>query len=844
MTEEELLENMTAEGLNRVSSSAGPGKGENDISVLAAVELINRKAEAGEDVSELLIDLAKVGTTVGRMLRHFAELKSATPLGIVATIQGALSKVNRIMSQTQSEKLTDIAGRFIKAGSMVKDLRDQIESEYSKETESKLEKATKELDKVTRELNKFTSIIVPKKIMDLLSTTIQGNLLTPISQVTNVGANLFQIATSIPTRGFETLFSKITSKFSGGKSRSFKYSLMAIPYAIKQGGVGVAEAINTIIMGGASADKIVHTGFLPTAAFLAAISDTKFAAMVNKALGKEVIKGDVLAQMANGKIAVSDRLKSLYEGVFGVAPEIMFRFLALGDKPFSRFAEGMEVYQQAAKLGLKGAALKNYVKYPNKKQQREITEAGRRLTFQQDSTIATGFFGATNWLEKQGSVGKAVAFALKLTMPYVKTPANIFTETLKFAVPGIGMASAIRNFQKKDMSSGASDLAKAATGQILVMVANKLIASGLVSGAFDDEDEDERSLKYLKFPPMSINRSGLSRLINGEDPEYRDGDVFIRYDKFGIPGMVIGARVTSIKNNLTEAKDQEDGYYIGENDKGLFEPFSKVFDELGVGLGTVQFLNSQSFLTGANGLLSVLSGEASEYDVEKWFENTFRSLSAIPLPNTLSSIHRSVREYMPNIRTNSVEKKFKYILMDRLFDTDGIPIKIDLLGNKIPQTPEGADEWIFNMLDFTKKQKSRDQLVLNEIYRLYELQEQSDVIPGFPQRIKKIPTRHPETGAKVTGWNPEKEEEYRRGLQEIQEVYAQKRTVMLERLFNSDSYQSLENGKKEKKVIELLKDYDRGYNMVKALPGSGMKNLKPPMEWAKMLDKLDNKYFK
>ena len=844
MTEEELLENMTVEGLNRVSNSAGPGKGENDISVLAAVELINRKAEAGEDVSELLVDLAKVGTTVGRMLRHFAELKSATPLGIVATIQGALSKVNRIMSQTQSEKLTDIAGRFIKAGSVVKDLRDQIESEYSKETESKLEKATKELDKVTRELNKFTSIIVPKKIMDLLSTTIQGNLLTPISQVTNVGANLFQIATSIPTRGFETLFSKITSKFSGGKSRSFKYSLMAIPYAIKQGGVGVAEAINTIIMGGASADKIVHTGFLPTAAFLAAISDTKFAAMVNKALGKEVIKGDVLAQMANGKIAVSDRLKSLYEGVFGVAPEIMFRFLALGDKPFSRFAEGMEVYQQAAKLGLKGVALKNYVKYPNKKQQREITEAGRRLTFQQDSTIATGFFGATNWLEKQGSVGKAVAFALKITMPYVKTPANIFTETLKFAVPGIGMASALVNFQKKDMSSGASDLAKAATGQILVMVANKLIASGLVSGAFDDEDEDERSLKYLKFPPMSINRSGLSRLLNGEDPEYRDGDVFIRYDKFGIPGMVIGARVTSIKNNLTEAKNQEDGYYIGENDKGLFEPFSKVFDELGVGLGTIQFLNSQSFLTGANSLLSVLSGEADEYDVDKWFENTFRSLSAIPLPNTLSSIHRSVREYMPNIRTNSVEKKFEYILKDRLFDTDRIPIKIDLLGNKIPQTPEGADEWIFNMLDFTKKQKSRDQLVLNEIYRLYELQEQSDVIPGFPQRLKKIPTRHPETGAKVTGWNPEKEEEYRIGLQEIQEVYAQKRTVMLERLFNSNSYQSLENGKKEQKVIELLKNYDRGYNMVKALPGSGMKNLKPPMEWAKMLDKLDNKYFK
>ena len=843
MTEDELLENMTAEGLNRVANQAGTGRGENDISVLAAVELINRKSEAGEDVSELLVDLAKVGTTVGRMLRHFAELKSATPLGIVATIEGALAKANRIMSATQVERLTDIADRFIKAGQVVKDLRDEIESEYSKETEAKLIKASKNLDKVTRELNKFTSLIVPKKTMSLLSTTIQGNLLTPISQVTNVGANLFQIATSIPVRGFETLFSKITGKFTGGTKRSFKYSLMAVPFALKRGGIGVAEAIETIIRGGASTDKIIHTGFLPGAALLAAISDTRFASMVNKTLGKEAIKGDVLPQMANGKINPVDRLKALYEGVFGVAPEIMFRFLALGDKPFSRFSEGMETYQQAARLGLKGEALKNYIKYPNKKQQKAIEEAGRRLTFQDDSIIATGFFGATNWLERQGPIGGAVAFALKLTMPYVKTPANIFVETLKFAVPGIGMASAIRNFQKKNFDEGASDLAKAATGQMLVMAANALIANGLVSGAFGEEDEEERSLKYLKFPPMSINKSGLARLMRGENPDYRDGDVFMRYDKFGIVGMVIGARVTSIKNNLVEAKGQAEGYYVGEKDKGFFEPFTRVFDELFVGLGTMQFLNSQSFLTGANGLLSVLSGDADERTIDRWFENTFRSVTAIPLPNTLSALHRSIREYMPNLRTNSVENKFRYILMDRLFSTDGVPIKIDMLGNKIPQTPEGANKWIYNLLDFTKTQDSRDQFILNEIYRLYELQEEADLIPGFPTKIQKIPTKHPETGAKITGWDAQKEEEYRRGLQDIQEVYGKNRAEILERLFRSDSYQTLTNERKQERVIETLQDYDRGYKMIKALPGSGMKNLKPPMEWAKMLNELNDKYF-
>jgi len=305
---------------------------------------------------------------------------------------------------------------------------------------------------------------------------------------------------------------------------------------------------------------------------------------------------------------------------------------------------------------------------------------------------------------------------------------------------------------------------------------------------------------------------------------------------------VIGARVTSIKNNLAEAQQQEEGYYVGDKDKGFFEPFSKVFDELGVGLGTVQFLNSQSFLTGANGLLKVLSGEASEYDVEKWMENTFRSLTAIPFPNTMSAVHRSIREYMPNLRTKSIETKFRYIVMDRLFESEGIPIKIDMLGRKIPQTPEGVKSWYYNLVDFTKEHPVEDQPVLNEIYRLYSLQEDANVIPGFPTKLTRIPTKHPETGAKVTGWDPKKEEEYRQKIQKVQEVYAQNRADILSELFTSDVYNGLTNEQKQERVIETLQKYDLGY--VKIPKMKGMPTIKPPMEWKKMLDELNNQYFK
>ena len=65
-------------------------------------------------------------------------------LGIVLSRVQALQQDHKYLKKNSvplKQLQTDIAGRFIKAGSMVKDLRDQIESEYSKETESKLEKA-------------------------------------------------------------------------------------------------------------------------------------------------------------------------------------------------------------------------------------------------------------------------------------------------------------------------------------------------------------------------------------------------------------------------------------------------------------------------------------------------------------------------------------------------------------------------------------------------------------------------------------------------------------------------------------------------------------------------------
>lgn len=843
LSDDELVENMTAEALQMVANTANPGKGENDISVLAAVELLNRKTANGEDVSELLVNLAQLGTTVGRMLRHFAELKSSTPMGIVETVRSVLKKADRLMTPTQETRLTDIAQRFIDAQRKVADLRDQLIEQFDPAAEAELQKATKDLDKVTRELNKFTSLIVPKKTQDLLTTTIQGNLLTPISQVTNVVANLWQIALSIPVRSFEALGSSLYALFGGQKFRSFPASITALPYAMKQAGVGIGEALITIIKGGSTTEKIVHSGFLPGAAFLAALSDTRFAQAVNAAFGKDVIKGDVLPRLANGKIAAADRAKALYEGMFGVAPEIMFRFLALGDKPFYRFAEAMQLAQEADKLGLKGEARRTFLKYPSKKAAKTADEAAKRLTFQQDSQAASAVFQVMKTLGRIPGVGKVLEFMLKVSLPYVKTPANIFTETMAFAIPGFGFARGAQRIWTGKTQDGISDMAKAATGQMIIMAANQLIAQGLIQGAFTDEDDEERALGYLRQPPMTVNIDGLIRLLNGEDPAWQPTDRVRRYDKLGIVGMVMGARVTAVKNNLTKSKDKEEGYYVGE-EKSFFEPFTYVWDQLGVPLATFQTLNQQSFLAGSSSLLKVLSGGASERDVEDWFESTFRALTAVPFPNTLSAIHRGMREYMPSIKTKNPLTKFKYVVMDRLFMTDGIPARVDAFGEKIPQTPAGANRWMYNLADPTKAQETTGDLLWAEIWRVYSLNEESKVIPGFPSKLTQLPTKNPLNSKPITGWNADVEEKWLLEMERLQIMYGKEQREIVNDLVSSDYYNASSNEDKEAMLIEVLDAYQSGRKPTLKAPISGFPSIKRKQAWLKEYELVVDQFFK
>ena len=252
----------------------------------------------------------------------------------------------------------------------------------------------------------------------------------------------------------------------------------------------------------------------------------------------------------------------------------------------------------------------------------------------------------------------------------------------------------------------------------------------------------------MTFPPGTINKSAIKRVIDyikdgydkgemgerlnqfyvGEIPEEltkpRSGeDEFASYLKLGIPGFVMGVYAADDKE---VARDKA----INPSKDSFFESMLGGATKLPQ---SIRFVTQQSFLQGASALLNALTG--SEYETDKWMTNTFRAVSSIPLPNQLATISRANRDYLPDYRDRDLTKQFKNVISDKIFfareNTPADQIRIDLWGRKIDQTPEGADPYMYHLgLDPMRQTKAKDHKLSFEVYELYKRTGESSVIPA------------------------------------------------------------------------------------------------------------------
>lgn len=716
----DLMEIMTDEAIGRLSQR------NDDMGVLAGIELINRAVAEGnaEAIPSIISELSKIGTTAGRLLRHFAELKSSTPAGMVMMIEKAVENGGNTLSDTQKQKLVDLSAKMMEANAKVRKLMEQgIRGE---DVDADLEAEVKRLKEVEKNLETFTNAVIERGWGSIGSMLIQGNLLTPMSQITNVVANLYNAALMLPRDIIALPIERLVNVFGYDSPMKRNYSVNAYMYGLRKFGAGFVESLEAVVTGQEKdvTEWRIHRGFAPFRSLMSAFG-----------------KGEELPLGPDGKASMSQRSKLFIQGTLGIPAETMFRFLGVGDTPFRRGVEGIEVYQEALARGLKGEELSRFLKHPPMNVRERAESEGRKLTFQEQGVASELGEGFVNFVQKSagrifnflpGVNGQEFAkFLVRSQMPYVRTPANILYETLTFTSPVIAIPRMMSDLKRGDSRSAAQNMGKLIMGQSVAYAAEIFIREGIISGALEIGDDEERNMAYDQFPPNSVNISALKRFMSGGTASKQADDYFMSYQKLGIFGAIIGARVKA-----TNASDPG----LGE------DPFianRMVRDAFGVtAFSTMAHMMDQSFLQGVSSFTELLSaGDADDFErkFERWASSTFSAVSSTVLPNTLSALYKQDREYLPDTRVSKdkpleerIMQRFRYTLLDRTFNLGDAPIRVNWKGEPIRQKPTGAIPGGYYLFDVFKARQGEADEVSNEVWRLYEQTEELTKACGTP----------------------------------------------------------------------------------------------------------------
>lgn len=699
MSPQELVSLMRGDALNNLATR------NDDVGVLAGIELINRMQADGNDIGivSVLDQLAAVGTTAGRVLRHMAELKTSSPQGMASVIIKKAESQGKILSEAQKKEILDATKEYMRAYRMVEDFMER--GIAGEDVENLFKRAQEDLSNAERDLDTLANKYVEKSWAEIGQQLVQGNLLTMMSQARNV---VYNVANIIPKTVVDILSMPTSKAFEllGLHKEQRKLSLAAYLYAMRKFGAGTVEAIEQVITGREKdmSEWRMSRGFMPIRSLMHAMST-------------DLPEGQTMRDEFN------QRAKLLVQGTFGIPAEAMFRLLSLGDVPFRRFAEGLELYNIGRGKGLEGDALAQFLKFPDKDSAEQGATEGRKLTFQEPMGLARG----SMWIIDNISRGMGQAFKnvkgfngegffkflIRLNVPYVSTIANFTEETLVYASPVFGGGKMAIQMGNGEYTEASKTLTKVMVGQAVSTTALYLISQGLLSGSVDWEDDEKTNLMYDTFPPNSINVSGLRRLLNGEDPSPQAGDEFRSYQTLGVFGTIMGAYAHSTTPEA--AKEMAEQPFSGNNAlKKLFG-----FDNVSV----VAYMMDQSFLQGLNGITSVIASTSDPDDFERAFfryvETISKAFSSMFLPNVLSGVDQATREHLPDKRDKDLADRIKNHVRERTFNTGGLPVKVNWKGERIEQAPVGGNQFAYYMFDATKKREaSQDEVSLN-ILNLY-----------------------------------------------------------------------------------------------------------------------------
>jgi hypothetical protein len=693
--------------------------------VVANAELINRASKQNDVKS--LIDLAKtrikLPTEAAQTVAAMRTLPSATQNGYLATLSVFLDKNGRTLTQPLLIKARNLFKLQARTRSTYETLAETARNTLDDVDIQKAIQAEKRFVESAFRFQNFESRLVPKKFFaETLPTVIQGNLLAPLSLVTNLWSNAVSSLPRAMGRQGAFISQEVARAFKKSVGMPVAERTVSSPISLA-GARRVGETVKAFVRGGGEGLAGLKRGISAEGL----LSGEKIRGFQPAQAFKQFWTGSGLAQpVLNGWKGLGqaglDRARLAAETVLGVPPETMLRLLQLGDTPFRRMAQSRLLAESAQLAGQTGKAISVATRLPSAEALGKIEQEAAEAVFQQDTPLSRAALSVSNMFGLGNRVGLARTLG-KTIIPYAKTPANVIDEMLDYSLPGYALVTkGIPAMQAKDARGVHMAIGKTLTSLTIGAVAKTLSDAGVIGGSAEDS-EKTRDIQYKTLPPRTINLSALERFAEGDSTDLQPGDRVMNLEKMGIVGGMLATW-----NEASKATDK--GEFISPEFLTALVP------------ETLSFAMNQSFLKGTNSLLSaMLDGKRDRMD--KWIANYFGTVSSIAFPNTLGAVSRAMSDSLPEkIKIKDIEGEdvtertlnlFGEVLKRKIPGyAEDLPRKIDIWGREIPQTPEGADPVMYNFFDFTKSREATYDKTTLAIYKLFKETENGDVIPPKP----------------------------------------------------------------------------------------------------------------
>jgi hypothetical protein len=705
-------------------------------------------------------EFTKAASLAGVSLRNVREYLN-TPTGYLATISKAAEAAKRNIPKSVQDTVLRLFNASKNAKAELIKAEANYRSSLTDEAAAIAENARKVASSAATKLQRYSDSIFPKKIFgETLPQAIQLTLLSPLSLVKNPVFNVARAVGQLGVRSLANAGDAVIS-YVTKQPRTMAQSALTTKGAMIRGAEKTKEAIRAFLGEGIPASSALAgegiKGF------------TVFKSLAQAFTGKDMVTN------AKGNIAFIDRVRKLAEGIIGSYTEPVGRVLTLGDVPARGFAEGRLLAEQAILAGKTPKEVLASVRFPTRTELNGVSNKAAEATFQQDTKLTAVVGVVANAVKSIPVVGPLTK---SIVAPYTKTPVNVVTDVVNLAVPGLAFVKSAYYASKGDRSKSLEMAASGIVGTVIGGAAAALYRAGVITGSAS-KSQKERGIQYETQPPNTINMSGLNRLLNGEDPAIQAGDDIKSYENFGYLGTIFNVYANVLSKN---------------EGSGLLED---VLDVTLKGLPSVaSYTLNQTFLKSTNTLLNAISKE----DYDSYLESLYGTISSIPFPNTLQAFNKASRENMVDPKTDDSLQLFANVLKSKMpefareaIGAEELPLKRDMWGNPVKQTPEGANPFLYNFLDFRRSRVVPSDESNLALYRLWKETGNADALPSVPSRNvmdKKITYQLDENQYAI-----------------YQEYVGQRRKALVDNLFQSATFDGMDA---DFKIKALGKAYERG----------------------------------